>query len=530
MLKTLVKKQLTEIFRNYFYDAKKNKSRKKTVTVGYIILFAVLMIGIFGGMFALLAFMLCEAFVSEGLGWFYFLIFAVLAVAFGTFGSVFNTFSSLYLSKDNDLLLSMPISVKYIILSRVLGVYILGAMYSSVIMLPSVIVYIVVVGFSFKSLVFPLILTLSVTGLVLVLSVLLGYVVARISVKLKNKSIITVILSLAFLAAYYLFYYNATSIISELITNAVIYGGKIKSGAYPFYLLGRAGEGDAFAAAVTVAFCALLLFAVFYVVTKSFIKVVTSSADSSKRKLSRHKNFKQKSPFAAILSKEFSRFLSSSSYMLNCGLGTLFLVIVAAGILFKGGEIYSLFGNGELVAFVTFFGISMVSVMNDTAAPSVSLEGKTLWVLKSLPIGVKPVLYAKILMQLLLTASPLLLCIISVAVVSGFSASVILSGGIFCLSYCVMSALFGFYIGLKKANLDWTNEIVPMKQDISVMAAIFGGWVLLILLGLIGILIMLKNAMTVSVYFAFCAAVLMFLSILLFRKINTKGVAVFENL
>ena len=37
MLKLLVKKQLTEIFRAYIYDAKKNRARSKAATVGYII-------------------------------------------------------------------------------------------------------------------------------------------------------------------------------------------------------------------------------------------------------------------------------------------------------------------------------------------------------------------------------------------------------------------------------------------------------------------------------------------------------------
>ena len=54
----------------------------------------------------------------------------LLAVLLGAFGSVFNTYSSLYLSKDNDLLLSMPIPVRSIMASRLLGVYLMGLMYS----------------------------------------------------------------------------------------------------------------------------------------------------------------------------------------------------------------------------------------------------------------------------------------------------------------------------------------------------------------------------------------------------------------
>lgn len=54
MLKTLLKKQMAEIFRNYFYDPKKNKMRSRGATAMYIALYVLLMAGMLGGMFALL--------------------------------------------------------------------------------------------------------------------------------------------------------------------------------------------------------------------------------------------------------------------------------------------------------------------------------------------------------------------------------------------------------------------------------------------------------------------------------------------
>ena len=49
MFGTLLKKQMTEIFRGYFYDAKKNKKRSTTSTVMFILLYLVVMVGILGG-------------------------------------------------------------------------------------------------------------------------------------------------------------------------------------------------------------------------------------------------------------------------------------------------------------------------------------------------------------------------------------------------------------------------------------------------------------------------------------------------
>lgn len=53
MIKVLVKKQLYEIFRGYFYDSKKNKARSVVSTVLFILLFVGLMAGVLGGIFTL---------------------------------------------------------------------------------------------------------------------------------------------------------------------------------------------------------------------------------------------------------------------------------------------------------------------------------------------------------------------------------------------------------------------------------------------------------------------------------------------
>ena len=144
MLKILLKKQLMEVFRSYFYNPKKNTARSKAGIVGMFLLYIFLMLGVIGVSLGFLAWTMCGAFVAADMGWLYFLIFGFMAVLLGVFGSVFSTFTGLYLSKDNDLLLSMPIPVGSIIVSRLLNVYLIGLMYIVVVLLPAFIVALVV--------------------------------------------------------------------------------------------------------------------------------------------------------------------------------------------------------------------------------------------------------------------------------------------------------------------------------------------------------------------------------------------------
>ena len=247
MLKLLLKKQLMEIFRSYYYDAKKNKARSKAATIAYIAMFAVLMVVVLGGIFTLLSVKMCAPMAQAGMGWLYFALMGLLAVFLGVFGSVFNTYASLYLAKDNDLLLSMPIPVYVLLASRLLGVYLMGLLYSGIVILPAVIVYWAVAGVTLANVLGGVLLTALISVFVMTLSCALGWVVAKISL-LKHKSFVTVVISLAFFGAYYFFYFRAMALIQELLANLAVYGAAVKDGAYPIYLFGSVGAGDAFCA------------------------------------------------------------------------------------------------------------------------------------------------------------------------------------------------------------------------------------------------------------------------------------------
>ncbi|MBO4355912.1 MAG: hypothetical protein J5850_03545, partial [Clostridia bacterium] len=277
MLKVLLKKQMTEIFRSYFYNVKTNKKRSSAGTVAMFVLFVVLMVGFIGGMFTFLSIAMCPGLVSAGMGWLFFAVMTLISIFMGAFGSVFNTYAGLYLSKDNDLLLSMPIPVKDIIASRLLGVYLLGLMYCSTVIVPAITVYIIFSGVSALKLLGGFVLFVSISLIVLVLSCFLGWVVAKISVKLKNKSFITVIIALVCIGLYYYVYFNAQKLIEKLITNAAEYGEKIKGAAHIIYTLGRVGEGDVLAMLILAAITIALLALTWLILNKSFTSIATSS-------------------------------------------------------------------------------------------------------------------------------------------------------------------------------------------------------------------------------------------------------------
>lgn len=530
MLRVLLKKQMTEIFRNYFFDPKKNKARSKAVTAAYIVMFFGIMAGLLGGIFAVLSVKMCGPLADAGMDWLYFLLMGLIAVLLGVFGSVFNTYSSLYLAKDNDLMLSLPIPVKDIISSRLLSVYIMGAMYSLVVILPAVIVYWAVVSASAKAVIGCVVFILLISLFVLTLSCILGWVVARISLKLKHKSLVTVVVSLAFIGGYFFVNFKAQTLIQGLVMNAAVYGGKIKGAAYPLYLFGKAATGDPSAMAAVSAVILVLFAVMWLVISRSFLKIASSQGHAA-GKVYKETAMKQRGAGSALLAKEFRRFVSSPNYMLNCGLGIVMLPVCGILLLWKGASFISVINEilGEWTGFIPLMlcaAVCMLASMNDMAAPSVSLEGKSLWLLQSLPVTPWQVLKAKLAMQMILTAVPALLCIVCTAIIYPYTAPELVLVLLVSMAFVMLSAMLGLFLGLKMPNLTWTSEITPIKQSACVMITMFSGFAYTLLMAGGFILIHLSFTLYMGIF----AAVTLILCAVLYCWLKKRGCSMFAEL
>ena len=533
MLKLLLKKQLLEIFQVYFYDAKKNKARSKTSTAMYFALFFLLVFGLLGGIFTFLAAKLCVPLTTVGMDWLYFALMGLSAVLLGAFGSVFNTYAGLYLPKDNDLLLSMPIPVSALVGARLFGVYLMGLMYSAVVILPAVIVYWVTMGVTLPAVLGGLLITLLISIFVLIISCILGWIVAKISQNLKHKSLITVFISLMVIGVYYFVYFKAQGLIWSLLANAAVYGVRIKDAAYPVYLFGSVGVGDVSASVIVSATVAILFGLMWMLLSHSFLQIATSTGKVLHKEY-REKHIRKRGIDAALLGREFSHFVASPNYMLNCGLGTFLMPIGAMVVLWKGGRLFAALdamfvetaGSVPLLMCVMLSGLASMNILT---APSVSLEGKSLWLLQSLPVEPWRIFQAKIRMQLLLTGLPLLLCIICMEAVYPLHPVQLLILLLFEGSYVLLMALAGMFLGVKMPTLTWTNELMPIKQGAPVMITLFGGFVYMALL-FTGFMILPGWMLGFCGYVSCFVAANFILSVWVYLRLRKKGVARFSTL
>lgn len=527
MFKALLRKQLYEINTWLFQNKKQGKRRSKgaimAALTGYIALLAVL-----GVMFGFMAKGICVSFYSLGFGWLYFTLISIGTVLLGVFGSVFSTYASLYSAKDNEILLSMPIPPRYILAVRLFGVWFLGAIFSAVLYLPAFLVYLIFAEFSFGTLLLGTLTFFVLSIFVLTLSALLGFVVAKITAKLKKKSFLTVIFSLTFIVLYYLFYFRVGELIGSMLNDLASVGGQIKT-VLPLYWLGAASlEFLPFLwiFLIVAAFFGLLML----LMDHSFLKMATVGNTVAKKEY-REKKTKYRGVSRALFFRELRHFSSSAAYMLNCSLGTIFLPAIGIFALVKR-DFFAAFATQvlptDLFVLICCFVLCVCASMNDITAPAVSLEGKTVWIVQSLPIDPFRVLFAKIQVHLLMTEPAIFVAAVLSAVAVKLSFWHFLLLWLVPSLFSLLLAVGGLVLGTVKHNLSWTSEITPIKQSAAVFFTMFGGFVLVALLG--ALYFALRKYLAPTVYMVLVACFLIGASAGLFVWLKKRGCMLFSHL
>ena len=528
MYKALIKKQLLEMLSFLFKDNKKHK-RRSTASIVLLSLLLLYSCGTFFFLFVMLSLAFCQPLVSAGSGWLYFALMGTLATALGVIGSVFSTYSTLYRAKDNELLLSLPLPPRAILFSRMAGLYLFCLFFEAMVLIPTFAVYLVQY-FSVFSLLAALITLLIAPLFALAVCCILGYLIAIIAARLGSRirGIVTMVVSLSYILLYFFIQSKIQNFFQSFLENSEELSGTFKTFLYPFYCMGLGLQGDALSALVFIAITLALFGAVYILLSKSFIGIITSNRGDKKR-VYKEKSYKTKSSFSALLRKELHRFTTSPAYMLNGALASIFLIIAAVFVLVKGDALTSLIAPmAQHSALICAAAIVLLSSMNLITAPSISLESKTLWLLQSLPVSPWQILKAKLALHILLTAVPALICIFCIAIALKLDVLSMILTILATTVFIVLCAAFGLILNLKIPNLEWVNETAAVKQGLAVLFAMFGGWAMSFFL--IGLGFLLVPIVGQTPFFLIAIVIICALCVVSLTWLKTKGTKVFMEL
>ncbi len=451
-------------------------SRKKAATgVGAMLLIAFLGLYLSGFYSSMLMHALAPVhmevlvFIFMGMGA---LVGGLLFTTFAVKGVVFG-------GRDNDLLLSMPVNSTMLMASRVSAIYLENLLFSLFVLAPAgaVCAFMTQSGVG-HSVLFWVRLAVAVLALPLLdtaLSVLMGALVAFLSARVARGALGQNIVMAVYMVAVFYFAFNVNGMIEGLAANAAGVKESLSWAAPMLWMadgiMGDWGKLLAFAACCVVPF-GLVVFGL----GRVYRQAVTAFAARSARndyKLSAQSASGQKK---ALLAKEAKRFFGTPMYFWNAGIGLMMLLAAGVAALVMQRDLQELIGLlGDalpvmpLAAMVMGFCLCTSAV----AAPSISLEGKYLWILREAPVDENSLLRIKTGFELLLSLPCTLIAGVCLTIALKLSAAegAVLVGA--ALLFCVGHAAFGMLMGLTFPKLDAVNETVVVKQGMAVMLDMF---------------------------------------------------------
>ncbi len=472
--------------------AKKRARRKLTSTV-VIFLACVYMSGVYSmGM------------LKGGLDGITYTLAPVLMLVAGSVLGAVTTLSKagtvMFSAASLDPLLSLPLPRRTVVLSRIFSLYFEEFLINAGMLLTAGVCCQIVIG-SLPATFWPVIVVSAFLAPLLPLGVggLVGLFVNMLTARMKNKSLFTTVFSMAFVLGVMFLSFNAGTLFTDMADIAASMQDRLFN-LYPPArlfadgLLGNVGSFLIFAG-ISLLFLALLClaavkgFAFFY-------SAINATASSKAFRMGRQK---QTGTLLALCKKELRQKYNTPIWIMNTDMGTLMALIMTVALIVVGREpvtevLEQVFGMGDRAGLLFGLVIAAAQCLSLTATASVSMEGKTLYIVKSLPIRANSWLRSKLLVSMLPPVLGGLVAGVALTVAWRLPAwNALLILGLCCLVAWAFSVV-ELALGLHFARFDWENPAEVVKQGGGVllsmlvtMAFIGGGVALVIFLGYPGV-------------------------------------------
>lgn len=469
-------------------SGKKNTSKNFGFKVFIAIMIAyaaICFIGIFGVYFGRLA----KNFVEQECGFAYFSLVAIIMISIGFVTTVFAAQSQIFEAKDNDLLTSMPIPVRYILLTRIITLLLIEFAESLVIGLEAVIIYRFFAPIPAQGY---FILLLEVVGLNMItasIASIFGLILSAITVRVHRKSLVTTIATLVISAGFFMIINAGEKYLNSMLDNDVAIEQTMKNDMYPFYCFGMGVEQGNVKLFLIFMLIAVACFAAVIALISPFFLKITASKKGNLRKKYKPENNKERSIKNTLLHKEFRRFFTNASYMLNTGLGLLVLVGGAIALIIEKEKVFDLITDfaymkrhiGMYVLFVELF----FCAMNVISSPSVSLEGESLWICKSMPIKPIDILMAKAKSHIIICMPFVVLFGIAANIALPLEMPMRIALFLVPMAGTLFTGVLGVVDNLILPKFDWADESIAVKQSLAVVATMGIGFGVIIV-GFVG--------------------------------------------
>ena len=517
---------------HYFRSGKKKAGVGKSLLLAFL---AVYIIAAFFGMFFALFMAMLEPFFSAGIGWMYFAFLAAAAFGLSVISTLFTASAQIFGAKDNELLLSMPIKTPEILLSRLLVILAFEYVFTAIVASPAFILWINGGYAAPAGILFFVIGVLLLPLMAMALSLLLAWLLGVVTSRMRRKNILVLVLSIGFLVAYFIMVANFQGYLTELVIRGEELARAFQRAMPPFYAFGKSVADGSVIDGLSFMVWAIVPFTMAVILLSvNYRKILTTNRGSAKT-VYKEKAAKAGSAFQALVRKEMAHYWNKPFIILNSSLGSLFMLALSVMIIVKRTDIFlyvdqviPVSGNLPLVALGAVI-LAFLNTVNNISASLVSLEGKNLWIVKSIPAPTRVVIQSKICTHWLISGLPCLVASVCVAAVVAVNVVDWLILMLIPQSTGVLIAVSGLAVNLHFPKLDWTNETYVVKQGLSAMITIFGAMVTIIGTGIVYVFF-LNTVVSLTAFLWLFTLLFAIIAALVYAWLLTSGVRKFNQL
>lgn len=491
MLKTLLRLRMEAAF-SFLTEGKGSAKPSKGRKIAMIAVWAYLALTFISMSFSV-GVSLGTVCVGFGLDFLFFALFFIVAFSVLLLLGILEAKSMLFEAKDNAVLFPLPISPRDIFLSRIITLLIFNYAEAAIALVPAFIAYLAVGGAPFATLGFLLVFLL-LPLLATAISALIGFVWSYIGRRIPSNPFVGVAVCVVCLGVYFVGYSRLISGFEQLILDIESAPALVQTRFAVLRVFGNLAFLSPVPTVVFVLLCALVSVGTYLLFSRKYLAFATMTAKVKPHYKQSAAHSRISTPLMAIVRKELGRFTSSSLYMLNAGLGLVFELLLSVSLLFKGDSLVAtlsvLFGlDGDAVCILILAALLAVIPMTYPSAASVSLEGKSFWILRSLPVSDRDILLGKMLPQCLIGAPVHLMASLLLSI--ALRPSPLLTAAVFLLPQiaAIGWSAFGVLCNLLFPKLSFTHETQVIKQSLSIVLASIVPTV--ILMGLLGLMIYL---------------------------------------
>lgn len=433
--------------------------------------------------------------------------------------TMFKVKGTLFGFRDYDMVMALPVSTGAIVASRLIIFYALNFVFVLIMMVPMIIAYGILAQPGALFYIYSIVGILFVPLLPIAIASVIGTLIAYLSSKLRYSNIINIVFYLLLMVGIMGLSFTMENDSQELVNMSKALTDRINR-VYPLakmYTLAVTGyDIYSFLMFLLLQGISFVLFVV--VVRGVFKKLNTLIMTGRARSNYRIGELKTSSPLKALYIKELKRYFASPLYVLNTGIGVVFLTLGAVALFFV--DLEQILGGGQeqlsVMAVITVFTIFCINMTSTTMA-SISLEGKNLWIVKSMPVDSKTIFLAKIAVNLTVL-SPVLIDVVLLGLAIKPEAIQLILITLIALVCSVYVSFFGLLMNLLMPNLNWSSEVVVVKQSVASLVTVFAGF------GFVGIQVLLLVLLPESTMANLCFALFMAaVDVVLYRLLMTYG-------